>query len=146
MRHNRSAFVNTTANKTAGQVTWENSSPVAMAMADKAGKSVGPRIGGVFTPLTPGVGRGRFGSWMSTAVHSGPAHPAEIMQKSHSKKAGNGVRRIKSLKLRLGGRRKNGYVHVTRPGTVSEIRRTLGIKPSHIRNVLRAFKAAGVEL
>jgi hypothetical protein len=68
------------------------------------------------------------------------------MQKSHSKKTGNGAQRIKSLKLRPGGRRKNGYVHVTRAGTVSEIYRTLGIKPSHVRNMLRAFKAAGVEV
>jgi hypothetical protein len=67
------------------------------------------------------------------------------MQKDHSKKAGNGMRRIKSVKLRLGGSTKNGYVHVTRAGTVFEIHRTLGIKPSHFRNMLRAFKAAGVE-
>ena len=74
------------------------------------------------------------------------ASGVKIMQKSHSKKAGNAERRGKSLKMRSGGRGKNGYVHVTRAGTVSEIRRTLGIKPSHIRNVLRAFKAAGVEV
>jgi hypothetical protein len=68
------------------------------------------------------------------------------MQKSHSKKTGNAVQRPKSMKVHLAGRGKNGYVHVTRAGTVSEIYRTLGIKPSHVRNMLRAFKAAGVEV
>jgi hypothetical protein len=70
----------------------------------------------------------------------------EIMQKSHSKKTGNGLQRPKRLKLSLRERGKNGYIHVTRAGTVSEIHRTLGIKPSHVRNMLRAFKAAGVEV
>jgi hypothetical protein len=67
------------------------------------------------------------------------------MQKSNSKKTGNGVLRPKSQKLRSGGRGKNGYVHVTRAGTVSEIRKELGIKPYHIRNVSRAFKMAGIK-
>jgi hypothetical protein len=68
------------------------------------------------------------------------------MQKSHSNKTGNVVQTIKKPKLRPAGMGKNGYVHVTRAGTVSEIYRTLGIKPSHVRNMLRAFKAAGVEV
>ena len=58
---------------------------------------------------------------------------------------GNGVQKPMRLKSRPSGRGKNGFIHVTKAGTVSEIRRTLGIKPSHIRNVLRAFKMAGVE-
>jgi hypothetical protein len=67
------------------------------------------------------------------------------MQKSHSKKAGNGVQKPKSLKSRRGGRGKNGFVHVISAATVSEIRRELGIKPYHIRNVTRAFKMAGIK-
>jgi hypothetical protein len=68
------------------------------------------------------------------------------MQKSHSKKAGNGVQKPNNLKSGPGGRGKNGFVHVISPATVSEIRRELGIKPYHIRNVRRAFKMAGVEV
>jgi hypothetical protein len=67
------------------------------------------------------------------------------MQKSHSKKAGNGVQKPMRLKSRPRGRGKNGYVHVTKAGTVTEIRRDLGIKPYHIRNVRRAFKMAGIK-
>jgi hypothetical protein len=68
------------------------------------------------------------------------------MQKSHSKKPGNGVQKPVRLKSRPGGRGKNGFVHVTSAGTVTEIRRELGIKPYHIRNVRRAFRMAGVEV
>ncbi len=67
------------------------------------------------------------------------------MQKSHTKKTGNGVQKSKRLKSRPGGRGKNGFVHVTSAGTVTEIRRDLGIKPYHIRNVSRAFKMAGIK-
>ena len=89
-----------------------------------------------------GLGRGQ----VVTAARRIREMSAMIMQKSHSKKSGIGVRRPKSLKLRSGGRGKNGFVHVTKAGTVSEIRRTLGIKPWHIRNVRHAFKMAGVEV
>jgi hypothetical protein len=68
------------------------------------------------------------------------------MQKRHSKKMGNGGQKPNRLKSRPGGRGKNGYVHVTKAGTVSEIRRELGITPYHIRNVRRAFKMAGVKV
>jgi hypothetical protein len=67
------------------------------------------------------------------------------MQHIHSKIAGNGVQKRRSLKLRAGGIGKNGFVHVISAGTVSEIRRDLGIKPHHIRNVSRAFKMAGIK-
>jgi hypothetical protein len=37
-------------------------------------------------------------------------------------------------------------VHVVSPATASEIRRTLGITKTEQRNVMRAFRAAGVEV
>ena len=40
----------------------------------------------------------------------------------------------------------NGHVHVVSPATASEIRKDLGIKSTHIRNVLRALNAIGVKL
>jgi hypothetical protein len=40
----------------------------------------------------------------------------------------------------------NGHVDVISPATASEIRRTLGIGKTQIRNVLRAFEAAGVTI
>ena len=40
----------------------------------------------------------------------------------------------------------NGHVHVVSPATASEIRKTLGIGRSQVRNILRAFEAAGVEV
>jgi hypothetical protein len=40
----------------------------------------------------------------------------------------------------------NGHVHVISPATATEIRRTLGIGKAEIQNVLRAFRAAGVEV
>jgi len=40
----------------------------------------------------------------------------------------------------------NGHVHVISPATASEIRKTLGIGGTEIRNILRAFDAAGVKV
>ncbi len=40
----------------------------------------------------------------------------------------------------------NGRVDVISPATASEIQRTLGIGKTQLRNVLRAFEAAGVTL
>lgn len=37
-------------------------------------------------------------------------------------------------------------VHVVSPATASEIRRTLGITKANIRNVVQAFRAAGVNV
>jgi len=64
------------------------------------------------------------------------------MQKVMPKQRETGAQKPK---IASGGKGKNGYVHVTKAGTVTEIRRTLGIKPYHIRNVRRAFKMAGVK-
>jgi hypothetical protein len=68
------------------------------------------------------------------------------MQKRHSKIARNGINGPKSLKSGVGGSRKKGYVHVISPATASEIRRAVGIRPSHTRNVMRAFAAAGIKV
>jgi hypothetical protein len=40
----------------------------------------------------------------------------------------------------------NGHVHVISPASASEIRKTLGIGRTQVRNILRAFEAAGVEV
>jgi len=70
------------------------------------------------------------------------------MKKSSGKgqKSGNGIHGRQSLKLRSGARQKNGFVHVVSPATASEIRRTLGITKTQIRNVRRAFIAAGIAI
>lgn len=41
---------------------------------------------------------------------------------------------------------RNGYINVVSPATASEIRRTLGVTAAQTKNVLRVFKAAGVEI
>lgn len=48
-------------------------------------------------------------------------------------------------KARSPGER-NGRVHVVSPATASEIRKTLRIGGTQIRNILRAFDAAGVKV
>jgi hypothetical protein len=63
-----------------------------------------------------------------------------------SKESGNGLHGRQSLNTRFGTGRKNGFVHVVSPATVSEIERALGITKSQKANVLRAFAAAGVKL
>jgi hypothetical protein len=70
------------------------------------------------------------------------------MKKSghRSQKPGNGGQGRQNLKSRLGTSRKNGFVHVVSPATVSEIERALGITKTQKANVLRAFAAAGVKL
>jgi hypothetical protein len=68
------------------------------------------------------------------------------MQKKHSKNAEAGVCGRQSLKSRSDGNHKNGFMHVASPATASEIQRTLGIKRSHIDNMMRAFAAAGVKI
>jgi len=58
-------------------------------------------------------------------------------------------KRIDSIRQRAGKRTNragNGYINVVSPATASEIRRTLGITATQTRNVLRAFRAAGVEI
>ena len=54
-------------------------------------------------------------------------------------------------KLRPTGFRKNGrtereFLHVVSPATASEIRRTLRIRNSQVKNILRAFDAVGVKI
>jgi hypothetical protein len=53
--------------------------------------------------------------------------------------------------IRRNATRKNGlakehYVHVISPATASEIRKTLRIRRSQVRNILRAFNAVGVKV
>ena len=68
------------------------------------------------------------------------------MQTQHSKSSRNGMNGRQRLKSRIGGSRKNGYVHVAKPAMATEIQRTLGIKRIHIANMMRAFAAAGVKV
>jgi hypothetical protein len=68
------------------------------------------------------------------------------MQKRHSKNARNGMNGPKSLKSGVGVSCKNGYVHLISPATASEIRRAIGIKPSHTKTMMRAFAAAGIKI
>jgi hypothetical protein len=41
---------------------------------------------------------------------------------------------------------KEHYVHVISPATASEIRKTLRIRRSQVRTILRAFNAVGVKV
>jgi hypothetical protein len=40
----------------------------------------------------------------------------------------------------------NGHVHVISPASASEIRKTLGIGSTQVRNILSAFEAVGVDV
>jgi hypothetical protein len=70
------------------------------------------------------------------------------MKKNSDKRqnAANGIHVRQNIKVRTGARQKNGFVHVASPATASEIRRTLGITKTQIRNVRRAFLAAGIKI
>jgi hypothetical protein len=68
------------------------------------------------------------------------------MPRIDSRKLRNGIFARESAKARVVGGRKNGYIHVISPATASEIQRAIGIKPSHIKNVLRAFSEAGIKV
>jgi len=70
----------------------------------------------------------------------------EFMQESGAKRSGNGVSASKSPKAHFGTSRKNGYVHVISPATLSAIRKWVGIEKSHMATVLRAFADAGAKI
>lgn len=55
------------------------------------------------------------------------------------------LKRYRAEKARAKGEQ-NGHVHVISPATASEIRKTLRIGGTQIRNILRAFDAAGVKV
>lgn len=42
--------------------------------------------------------------------------------------------------------KRNGHLHVISPATASEIRKTLGIGKSQVKNILLAFSAAGIDV
>jgi hypothetical protein len=44
------------------------------------------------------------------------------------------------------GKVHKGHVHVISPASASEIRKTLGIGSTQVRNIFRAFEAAGIEV
>lgn len=67
------------------------------------------------------------------------------MQTAVKQARGKAKYRFRRARAHIRGAR-NGHIHVISPATASEIRRTLGIGKSEIQNVLRAFRAAGVEV
>jgi hypothetical protein len=75
-------------------------------------------------------------------------HPEAEFQKSLDEAAANLKKGIASppITLREFLRRKKGRRHVISPVAASEIRTTLGITQAEMRNVLRAFRAAGIRV
>jgi GTP-sensing pleiotropic transcriptional regulator CodY len=67
-------------------------------------------------------------------------------EKDDMPKADSRANVSKSAKAHLGRNRVDGYVHVISPATVSEIDRAVGIKRSHVVNILRAFAEAGIKV
>jgi hypothetical protein len=63
-----------------------------------------------------------------------------------TKESGNGAPGLRSLNTRFGRGRKNGFVHMASPATVSENEKAPGITKTQKAVVLRAFAAAGVKL
>jgi hypothetical protein len=68
------------------------------------------------------------------------------MPKNRSRKSENGMPVPKGAKARAGNGHENGYIHVISPATASEIKRAVGVKRSHITNILRAFSEAGIKV
>jgi hypothetical protein len=59
-----------------------------------------------------------------------------------AKQRGKAVKYRRIAKSRVNGKR-NSYVDAVSPATVSEIQKTLGVKPSHVRDVVRALQSVG---
>ena len=62
-----------------------------------------------------------------------------------AKQRGKAVKYRHVAGYRVNGRR-NGYIDVVSPATVSEIQKTLGVKPSQVRDVVRALQSVGVDV
>ena len=69
-----------------------------------------------------------------------------VCRKMSANRSQRTPKRVQVRKSGADGVHTNGYIHVASPATASEIRKRLHIKAAQVSNILRIFKAVGVEV